>query len=194
MPSASANSGGWGNWTIQRFNAGAELMNANFIWHSFGMLGTTAAPTNNMTPYIKNWNQDTEDNLGGGTTFANFRLSSSTAGSVMCAAANGTAVTDKCLKLDASVGTKTIANTKNVYLSVSLWANKASWETDYVTANDVFPAAGFTILFAASTWGDATDYYAPAAAGTPTTLTEPAAAQALAASAAAVLAVAAALY
>lgn len=193
MPSAAANDGGWGNWTIQRFNAGTVLMNANFIWHSFGMVGTTAAPSNNMSGYIKNWNQITETNLGGGNTLANFRLSTSTAGSVMCATANGTAVNDKCLKLDAAVGTKTIANVKNVYLSVSIWAAKTMWEAE-MEAAAAFPAAGFKISFMASDWGSGSDYYAPAAAGTPTALTEPAAAQALAASAAAVLAVAAALY
>lgn len=102
-----------------------------------------------------------------------------------------TTASDACLKLNAATGTAAIKNLKNVYLSVSLWATGTTAVAvgAYNTA-----AAGVVVSFYGSDWANTSGYYAPAAASAGTTLTEPAAAQALAASAAAVLAVAAALY
>lgn len=37
----NSNFGGWGAWTISRIAGGYETADANFITHSFGMLGTT---------------------------------------------------------------------------------------------------------------------------------------------------------
>lgn len=82
--------------------------------------------------------------------------------------------------------TKTTANAKYAYLNVSVWANDAITSTQYT--------AEVTVEFYASTWANGKAYYAPAAAADGTALTEPAGAHALAASAAAVVAVAAALY
>jgi hypothetical protein len=85
-----------------------------------------------------------------------------------------------------SGSTKTSVNAKYVYLNVSVWANDILTKTDYT--------ADITIEFYASSWADGKAYYAPAAGADGTALTEPAGAHALAASAAAVVAVAAALY
>jgi hypothetical protein len=120
-------------------------MNANFIWHNFGMVGTTQGATNTgPSPYLKNWQQITANGAGGGVTPANFRASTNLSGSVMCQAA-GTAISDKCLMLNATTGSATIVNTKMVYLSVSLWASKTGAATAVAVGS--FPAgpSGFNI-------------------------------------------------
>lgn len=109
------------------------------------MVGTTQGATNTSPmPYLKNWNQISANNAGGTVTPANFRASTNASGSVMCQAA-GTAVSDKCLMLNAATGSATIKNTKAVYLSVSLWASKTGIATAVAVGS--FPAgpSGFVI-------------------------------------------------
>ena len=70
--------------------------------------------------------------------------------------------------------TPPVLNTKNVFLTVSIWGNVATYPTPtaYTTG-----ATGFKITFKASDWAtDANSYlFAPAAATPPTALTaEPA--------------------
>jgi hypothetical protein len=68
--------------------------------------------------------------------------------------------------------TATALNTKNVFLTVSIWSNVLTYPTiaAYTTG-----AAGFKITFKASDWGSDTLLFAPAAATAPTVLTaEPA--------------------
>lgn len=107
----------------------------------------------------------------------------------MCTTA-ATTSTHACLLSKA--GTSGAANAAYAYLNVSVWTNVAKTAltaTDYNALKvDAF------IQFYASAWADGKAYYAPAAAADGTALSEPAGAQALAASAAAALAVAAALY
>jgi len=100
----------------------------------------------------------------------------------MCGVATATA-THLCIP---NGSTKSVVNTKYVYLNVSVWANAVLSKADYT--------ADITVEFYASSWADGKAYYAPAAGADGTALTEPAGAHALAASAAAVVAVAAALY
>lgn len=99
----------------------------------------------------------------------------------MCGSATTTAS-----HLCVPTGSATTANAKYVYLNVSVWANAALTKANFKSAVNV--------QFYASSWADGKAYYAPAAAADGTALTEPAGAHALAASAAAVVAVAAALY
>ena len=86
-------------------------------------------------------------------------------------------------------GASPTANTKYVYLNISVWYNHAASESGSWDAS----AYDTWIQFYASDW-NLKEYYAPTAAAAPTALDEPAAAQALAASAAAAFAIAAALY
>ena len=68
--------------------------------------------------------------------------------------------------------TAPVANTKNVFLTVSIWSNVETYPavTDYTTG-----ATGFKINFKASDWASDSFLFAPAAAVAPTALTaEPA--------------------
>lgn len=101
----------------------------------------------------------------------------------------GTATTTATHACGWASGSTSAANTKYVYLNVSVWSNAAKTKAQWVS-----DAVDMSIQFYASAWADGKDYYSPAAAANAPTLSTPAAAQALAASAAAVVAVAAALY
>ena len=191
--------GGWGSWTISRLVGGYQTAEANKISHSFGMLGTTQSATvDTGRSYLKNWQKtvgfDTSGTTGArvaaqyvGKSTANQWAGTET-GSAMCPEVVSTA-TQACGW--ATGATKSAANAKWVYLNISVWANGSATQD---AAAWTAAAYDMEIQFYASAWADGTDYYSPAAAATGTTLTEPAAAQALAASAAAALAVAAALY
>ena len=104
----------------------------------------------------------------------------------MCTTAATTA-SHNCA-LSKGPGTSADVNTAYAYLNVSVWTNTAAALTAANYVSDT------SIQFYASAWADGKAYYAPAAAAAGTALSEPAGAQALAASAAAVLAAAAALY
>merc|ERR1712070_807973 len=183
--------GGWGAWTISRLAGGYNDAATNLISHSFGMLGTTQSATvQTGWSYAKQWQKDNET---GDRTVVQVRASftgKANEGGLMCttAVAVGGSGTHAC-GLNKTTGTAADVNTAYAYLNVSVWTNSdtaltaTAWNT---AAYDPY------IQFYASAWADGKAYYAPAAAGT--ALSEPAGAQALAASAAAVLAAAAALY
>lgn len=51
-----ANAPGWGAWTIGKIVlTNTQKLNTNFIWHSFGMVGTKTAPTYTPMSYLKTW-------------------------------------------------------------------------------------------------------------------------------------------
>jgi len=117
------------------------------------------------------------------------------AGNIMCTGTGTPAESNKCIK----TGTTALAvNSRKVYLNVSVWsaestraadANQGAGATTYSTA-----AKDFKITFFASTWGDDSNLYAPAALTDPTVLSTPASAKALFSSAVAVLVVATSLF
>jgi len=184
--------GGWGAWTISRLVGGYTDASANLISHSFGMLGTSQGTTARTGwSYAKQWQKDGVTTM---TTTAQLKATFTgvaNTGGLMCttAVASGGKASHGCLLSNA--GTSAAVNSAYAYLNVSVWTNtvaaltSTTWNT---AAYDPY------VQFYASAWADGKAYYAPAAAATGTALSEPAGAQALAASAAAVLAVAAALY
>ena len=112
--------------------------------------------------------------------------------SLGCSAATA-AASNACIFEGNSI-TAAQANTKYVYLNVSVWAHAIDGTAGNQDSTAWHTAAYDTyIQFYASSWGY-DEHYPPAAAAAPTALNEPAAAQALAASAAAALAIAAAFY
>jgi hypothetical protein len=95
------------------------------------MVGTSRSLTNvNTMSYVKSWGQTwaTGKNPSRGASEALDLVASTGAnGSIMCAT---TTASNRCLMLNADPGTAVIANTKNVYLSVSLWGTGTTAKTD----------------------------------------------------------------
>jgi hypothetical protein len=104
------------------------------------MVGTSRSLTNvNTMSYVKSWGQTWaagKNPSRGASEALDLVASTSANGSIMCST---TTASNRCLKLNATPGTAVIANTKNVYLSVSLWSvtgsAAAKTSTEYHTAN-----------------------------------------------------------
>ena len=115
--------GGWGAWTISRIAGNYEDAKTAFISHSFGMLGTTQSTKLDISrSYVKNWQKLAGKNTSGvptnigSSTAEDFRATS--AAGILCQAISSSA-TNTCVFEGAS----SAANTKYVYLNISVWSN-----------------------------------------------------------------------